>query len=395
MKSTKSTLILIAIVLYGISTIGSYFLFANTSFLPSGLIRTPVPAPVVTGGTKDGKVVFDDTLPKTEPCPLSGQLYSTQQKAWWEKHRPLGVMIENHTEARPQSGIGSSDVVYEAVAEGGITRFLVVFYCQDPGTVGPVRSARTYFLDFISEYGENPLYAHVGGANTDGPADALGQIKDYGWFFYNDMDGISNVGFPTMWRDPDRLGHPVATEHTMYSTADGLWKVGADRGLTNVDKEGVAWDTSFVPYQFKTDAPLAQRPAAQTIAFNFWDGYPQFAVKWVYNRDTNEYTRYNGGVKHLDKDTGKALTAKNVVVLFMRESAANDGYENNQHRLFGTKGTGKAIVFLDGKQTQATWSKANREARLKLTANGQEIKFDPGRIWFEVLDIGTPVTVTP
>ena len=98
-----------------------------------------------------GKTAFDDSLPKTEKCPLTNQLFSKQQREWWEKHRPLGVMIENHEEARPQSGLSSADIVYEAVAEGGITRFLAVFYCQDAGVVGPVRSARTYFIDFISE----------------------------------------------------------------------------------------------------------------------------------------------------------------------------------------------------------------------------------------------------
>src|SRR5436190_597458 len=100
----------------------------------------------------NGSVQFDESLPKTEPCPLNGILYSKQQRDWWEKHRPLGVMIENHEESRPQSGLSFADVVYEAVAEGGITRFMAVYYCQDAPVVGAVRSARTYFLDFISEY---------------------------------------------------------------------------------------------------------------------------------------------------------------------------------------------------------------------------------------------------
>lgn len=394
MKSTKNTIILIAIFLYGLSTVLSYFLFTSTSFLSQVGVKTPLPPPKTEGGPKDGRIVFDEDLPKTESCPLNGQKYSKQQKDWWEKHRPLGVMIENHDESRPQSGLSSSDVIYEAVAEGGITRFLVIYYCQDAGTVGPVRSARTYFMDFISEYGKNPLYAHVGGANTPGPANALGQIADYGWQLYNDLNQFA-IGFPTFWRDPDRLGHPVATEHTMYSTTQKLWKVGEDRKLTNVDEDGVSWDLRFVPYQFKEDAPLAARPEAQTVSFDFWEGYPAFSVKWVYDKNTNEYTRYNGGVKHLDKNTGKALTAKNIVVLFMRENAANDGYEGNAHRLYTTKGSGRVTIFMDGKETQGTWSKASREGRLKLMVGGQEVKFNPGRIWFEVLPIGNKVTVTP
>lgn len=394
MRNSKKNILLISIILYGLSALFSYFIFVNTSILSStGIIKTPVVAPVQQqDGAKDGKIVFDPTLPKTEACPLNGELFSKQQKAWWEKHRPLGIMIENHADSRPQSGIGSSDVVYEAVAEGGITRFLVVFYCQDAGTVGPVRSARTYFVDFISEYGKSPLYAHVGGANTPGPADALGQIVDYGWQLYNDLNQFA-IGFPTYWRDPDRLGHPVATEHTMYSTTQKLWKVGEERGLTSVDKEGDAWNSTYIPYEFKTEAPLSARPASQTVSFDFWEGYPDYSVKWVYDQATNNYIRYNHGVKHIDKDTGKTLTAKNLVILYMRESAANDGYEGNAHRLYTNKGTGKAIVFMDGKETRATWSKASREGKLILTAAGQKVKLNPGRIWFEILPTGSEVTV--
>ncbi|MGE5041827.1 MAG: DUF3048 domain-containing protein [Candidatus Levyibacteriota bacterium] len=393
MKKTQKNIILISVGLFVVSALISYFVFANTSILQStGIVKTPVAQPKVVGGSKDGKVVFDDALPKTEACPLNGAMYSSQQRQWWEKHRPLGVMIENHEDARPQSGISSSDIVYEAVAEGGITRFLVVFYCQDAGTVGPVRSARTYFVDFISEYGDSPLYAHVGGANMPGPADALGQIDTYGWSLYNDLNQFA-IGFPTYWRDPDRLGHPVATEHTMYSTTQNLWKIGADRGLTNVDKKGVSWDTDFTPYTFKDDAANAERPAAQTVSFDFWKDYTAYGVKWVYDKVTNTYARFNGGVKHLDKDNNTQLSTKNVVVLFMRENNADDGYENNLHLLYGDKGTGKAIVFMDGKETQATWSKANRTAHLKITAGGQEVKFDRGRIWFEVLPTGTDVNV--
>jgi hypothetical protein len=393
--NTRKNIILISVIIYGLSTIISYLIFANTSILTStGLITTPVPPPVQEGGPKDGRLVFDPELPKTEICPINGEKYSKQQKQWWEKHRPLGIMIENHEESRPQSGLSYSDMVYEAVAEGGITRFLAIFYCQDAGTVGPVRSARTYFLDFISEYGEYPLYAHVGGANTPGPANALGQIEDYGWQLYNDLNQFA-IGFPTYWRDPDRLGHPVATEHTMYSTTQNLWKIGEKRKLTNVDEDGVSWDESYAPFLFKPDAASSLRPSAQTISFDFWKGYPSYSVKWVYEKTTNNYTRSNGGLVHKDKDNDVPLTSKNIVILFMTESAANDGYEGNVHRLYGTKGSGKAIVFQDGKEIQATWKKANRTSRLKLTANGQEVKFNPGRIWFEIVPLGNVVSIAP
>src|SRR3989338_9899621 len=124
-------------------------------------------SPALEEGTvKAGKplVVINPEEPKNQTCPLNGLAYTTTEKNLWEKRRPLTVMIENHQEARPQSGISSADIVYEAVAAGAITRLLAVFYCDTAATdliIGPVRSARTYFLDLASEYYKYPLYTHI------------------------------------------------------------------------------------------------------------------------------------------------------------------------------------------------------------------------------------------
>ena len=160
MKTDKLLPILLAVAVYFLSTGVSYFIFTG-----SGLAQQGTDGDTVTTGEKPANdyeaLEFDPAKPKTEECSLNGAKYSKEQKSWWENHRPLGVMIENHSESRPQSGINAADITYEAVAEGGITRLLNIYYCQDAGIVGPVRSARVYFLDFISEYGSFPLYAHV------------------------------------------------------------------------------------------------------------------------------------------------------------------------------------------------------------------------------------------
>src|SRR5882724_2850046 len=243
----KPALIFLGIVVYVLSTLVSYAIFSGSSVLSKigGGQQSSQTAKI----TNDYQALtFDPTAAKTEECPLNGTMYSQDEKNWWEKHRPLGVMIENHFDARPQSGINAADVTYEAVAEGGITRTLNVFYCQDAGIVGPVRSARTYFLDYISEYANYPLYAHVGGANTPGPANALGQINDYGWGNFNDLNQFA-IGFPVYYRDETRLGHEAATEHTMYSVSSKLWAVGKSRGITTAAK-GTQWNSNFVPYKF-------------------------------------------------------------------------------------------------------------------------------------------------
>ncbi|MDP2637731.1 MAG: DUF3048 domain-containing protein [Candidatus Levybacteria bacterium] len=386
----------LVIVIYLISTLSSYMFFSGNTKASESAIALPT-----TGAS--GQLEFDQGLPKTEECPLNGVLYSKQQRSWWEKQRPLGVMIENHSEARPQSGLSSADVVYEAVAEGGITRFLSVFYCQAGGPVGPVRSARTYFLDWISEYGQNPLYAHVGGANCNAEtgsgclngakADAMGQIEDYGWASYNDLSQF-NLSYPTFKRVERPNGRDVATEHTMFSSTEELWKVAAKRKLTNVNEDGELWDESFVKYSFKEDAPKSQRPSSQSIHLEFWTRDSDYHVDWIYDPITNLYKRNNGGVAHFDRNNKQQLTAKNIVVLSMVESSANDGYDNNVHLLYRNKGTGKANVFMDGKQIVGTWKKDSRTARTLLFDNkGLPIKFDRGSIWFEILPTDGVLTV--
>jgi hypothetical protein len=378
MNKSKLLSAVFIVIIYLIFAGASYLFFSNNSVTE---VKTSAPAV----GTS-GDLTFDNTLPKTEACPMNGTLYSKQQRDWWEKHRPIGIMVENHAEARPQSGLSSADVIYEAVAEGGITRFLSIFYCKSAEEVGPIRSARTYFLDFISEYGSSPLYAHVGGANQDGPADALSQIEDYGWADVNDMNQFS-IGYPTFWRDYDRLGHVAATEHTMYSTTEKLLQFAAtNRKLKVEDKNGIPWTKGFVQYDFKEDVPTSQRPTSQIVHLEFWTTDPAYAVDWIYDPVTNIYKRNNGAVAHIDRNTGKQLTTKNIVILKMIESHANDGYENNQHLLYKTKGSGKATIFMDGKQITGTWRKDSRTARtLLFDGTGSPVKLDRGTIWFEIL----------
>ena len=377
----KNVLLLsvVGILLYIVSTGVSYFIFSKAT----SQVLTPPPTSTGT----NGKVVFDESLPKTESCPLNGAKYSKQQKTWWEKHRPLGIMIENHETSRPQSGLSSADVIYEAVAEGGITRFLSVYYCQDAEFVGPVRSARTYYLDFISQFGANPLYAHVGGANTPGPADALSQINRYGWGSYNDLNQFS-IGFPTFWRDYNRLGHATATEHTMYSTTTKLWNFAKkDRKLTDKDEDGQKWNEDFEWYTFKDDAK--EKGNVSSIHIEFWEDNTDYFVDWKHDSPTNSYLRSHGKTPHTDLNNKKQISAKNVVVLFMRESSANDGYEDNVHLLYATKGSGKAQIYLDGEEILGTWKKADREGRLMLLDSaGREIEFNRGLIWFEIVPVG-------
>ncbi len=380
------------VFVFFLSLVGSYVFFSGRGS-------------VVSKPTDSAKTLsqeeIEESEPKTEECPINGQMRTVKQKDAWVTRRPLGVMIENSKDARPQSGLSAADVIYEAVAEGGITRFLAIYYCQDAPFVGPVRSARVHFMTMLREYGEYPLYAHVGGANCDpetgsgcangAKADALGLIRKLGWASYNDMNQFS-VPFPVFWRDYDRLPN-VATEHTVYSSTEKLWKYAKDkRILSNIDEEKVPWDKTFVSWKFQDDANSAKRGSTAKINLSFWNSFSsEMAVEWVYDKEKNQYMRKNGGVAHIDKNNNKQLTAKNIVVIFAQESPANDGYEGG-HILYGLVGEGDALVFQNGNSFKATWSKEDAETRIAFTdAEGKEIAMVRGKVFFEILPIGNKV----
>ncbi|MCL4384473.1 DUF3048 domain-containing protein [Patescibacteria group bacterium] len=360
-----------------------------------------------TAAAKTGILTFEG--PKVAACPLNGELYTKDEQNIWQTRRPLVVMIENHKDARPQSGLSNADVVYEAVAEGGITRFMGVFYCgavkgsTQKYDVGPVRSARTYFLDLASEYADVPLYTHVGGANcsaatpggpctTNKKALALEQIDQYGWTkkgAWGDMNEFS-LSYSICRREYERTGTVKDTEHTMYCSTPQLWNMAANRGLTNITTAtNTPWNKNFRSWAFNaTDQTVAGGPS--TISFDFWPGYKDYSVSWKYDAASNSYVRSNGGQPHIDFDTGKPLTTKNLVIEYAKETRNID---EHMHNLYDVVGTGKGVLLQNGAPAQEiTWSKPNRTARtIFRDKNNKEVNFVPGPIWIEILPLGNPV----
>ncbi|MBI2596042.1 DUF3048 domain-containing protein [Candidatus Daviesbacteria bacterium] len=393
LTTTQKSLIvaIMTVVIYTVSSAVSYSIFSAIGNKAGSVnLKTSLPGPA-------NSLEEDPSVPKTESCPLNGAMHSKEARQSWELRRPLAVMIENHVEARPQSGLTSADIIYEVVAEGGITRFMAVYLCNLADIqIGPVRSARTYFLDWLSEY--DALYAHVGGANCTGgpaapgcqngaPADALGQIITYK---IKDLNQFS-IGFPTFWRDYQRLGHAVATEHTMYSTTQKLWEIGAKKGWTATDSAGLKWENKFTPWKFK-DADNKSGLTTK-IDVTFWENQNDYKVAWNYDSACNCYKRKNGGVDHTDFNNKKQLSPTNVVVQFIKESNANDGYENNVHLLYANKGEGRVLIFQNGTVIEGKWMKTNRLSREKFVdAKGQEINFVKGQIWIQTVPEGSKVS---
>lgn len=338
-------------------------------------------------------LTLDPSEPRDQACPLNGAYYTATEKNAWETRRPLFVMIENTPDSRPQAGLSRADVVFEAVAEGGVTRFGALFYCaaqlQDL-TLAPIRSARTYFVDWASGF-NLPMYVHVGGANLAGPANALGQIGDYGWEGENDINQFS-VGYPTFVRNYNRIpGKEIATEHTMETTTEGLWKVAAKREWTNLTPERIVgrktipaanWSSAYKGWIFEADQ-LA--PGSTTkISYDFWTGYNQYSVEWNYDSASDSYKRKNAGEAHVDINNDEQIASKNIIVLLTTEKGPID---EKKHMLYTTIGRGKAMIFKHGQAPiEANWVKTDRESELKFVdVRGKDVEFARGQVWISVL----------
>jgi len=293
-------------------------------------------------------------------CPANG-IKTDKEKT---ERRPFAVMIENSVAARPQSGLDKADVVYEALAEGGITRMMAVYACSgdDANSIGPVRSARSYFVDWVE--GWDAMYAHAGGS-----PDALALIEEDG------VLDLQNFGDGTyFWRSRDRV-----SPHNLYTSYEGL------KGFA--EKLGYDLEGKYKELEFKDDLSQEERPESQEIVINF-SSY-LYRVGWVYDKESNLYQRYLAQKEDKDLVTGEQLKAKTIIIMRVKQNLM----DNKSNRLFmDTTGEGEALIFQDGQVIEATWEKKFKGERESFyDENGEEIALNRGQIWIEIVKPETKI----
>jgi hypothetical protein len=298
-------------------------------------------------------------VPTTVASTLSGLLVDPSINA-----RPVtGVMIENSQDARPQSGLSQASVVFEAIAEGGITRFLALFQDTAPDNVGPIRSARPYYLQWA--LGFEAGYAHVGGS-----PEAIQDIKDWG---VRDLDQFYNSG------SYHRVNTRIAP-HNVYTGITTLTQLEASKGYTS---------SNFTGFIRKADSP-AKVPTASTVNINI--SGPVYNASYAYSAPTNNYLRSEAGAPHIDANTNAQISPRVVIALVMPYSLEADGY----HSDYSTIGTGQAFIFQDGLVTVGQWSKTSNASQFTFTdSNGVVVKLNPGQTWLTTVANATDVTYAP
>ncbi len=260
-----------------------------------------------------------------------------------------GIMIENSPNARPQSGLKNSGVVFEAIAEGGITRFLVLYQAEKPQMIGPVRSLRLYDLDWAAAF--DCSIGHVGGS-----AAALKEVRNGN---YRDIDQFFNSGY--YWRSTDRYA-----PHNVYTSFEKIDALNNAKGYTS---------STFTGFT-RTDGKASETPDATSI--NITISSYLYNSTYSYDATSNTYLRSQAGEAHLDREDGQIAPSVVIAMKVDEETVFEDGYRES----IVTIGSGSAVIFQNGTATNATWTKTNSTSQITFTdSDGKEIPLVRGQTW--------------
>lgn len=263
------------------------------------------------------------------------------------------IMIENSPDARPQSGLKNSGVVFEAIAEGGITRFLALYQQEKPSLVGPVRSVRMYYVDWLAAF--NASVAHVGGS-----AAALAEVRNGN---YRDIDQFFNSA--SYWRATDRYA-----PHNVYTNFERLDALNAKKGFT---------ESKFTGFTRIDGAPVKE-PNATSI--NIKISSPLYNSTYTYDATTNTYARSEGGVKHMDREDGQITPSVVIAMRVDEKTVLEDGYRQSITAI----GSGDATIFQNGTAVNVTWTKSSRTSQIKFTdAVGKDVPLVRGQTWISAV----------
>ena len=337
---TKWSLFILAISAFGLFI---YF------FQPSWFKSSDKQEEKMATSTIETATTTPDTCPGCVRRLLDGVMVQPEN----DKLRPFAIMIDNFSSARPQFGLSAASLVFEAPAEGGITRYLAVFAPDmAPAEIGPVRSARSYFLSWAKELGAT--YVHVGGS-----PEALEMAKNLG---SSDCNEFYNGSY--FWRTSSRTA-----PHNVLISGDNLNKYRNDKGETG---------TELTPWQFK-DAATSTSAIASKIAIKYSPGYD---VYWQYQPDTNSYYRYLNNEAHTD-NSGTNINARNIIVHLTSFKVTDEKLRLEM----STALSGTALLCQDGNCQMGTWKKNSTSSRAKYYyKSGEEFIFNAGTTWIEMTD---------
>lgn len=324
-------------------------------------------------------VVVAKPKPKA-PTTVASTLSGLQVDPSVNQRPVTGVMIENSLDARPQSGLDQASVVFEAVAEGGVTRFFALFQDTQPDYIGPVRSARPYYVQWCLSF--DCSYAHVGGS-----PDGLADIRAWG---VKDLDQFYNSG----------AYHRISSRyapHNVYTSIASLNQVEASKGYGASTYTGFARKAEQ-PYKAPVAGSTAKNQDARTpvTSIDFALSGAYYNPHFDYDAASNSYKRSEAGQPHMEvhSDGGQVqITPKVVIGMIVPMSQGELDSSGAYYSNYQAVGSGQALIFQDGTVTTVNWSKPDTKSALSFTDNdGKPVKLNAGQTWVTAITDASKAT---
>lgn len=280
--------------------------------------------------------------------------------------RPIAVMIDNHSDAWPQAGLQDAYMVYEIVVEGGETRLMALFKGANVEKIGPVRSARHYFIDYAME--NDAIYVHFGQSPQ-----AESDIKKYS---INDINGIAEDG-TTFWRVKEK-----AAPHNAVTSTENLLKSAQSKKYKTTSTE-----TSILNY-VTDEVNLEDGEEAKSVTIPH---STLQTVKYVYNEEEKVYERYARNKQQTDWTSGNAITTKNIIITFCDNYTLTDS-ENKGRQGLKNIGTFDGYYITNGRAIKIKCIKnARDEKTIYQDLAGNTIEVNDGNTFVNICPINSKV----
>jgi len=287
------------------------------------------------------------------------------------KSRPYAVMINNNHAAWPQCGVQDAYLVYEIIAEGGITRMLALYKDQETAKIGSIRSARHYFLDYAQE--NDAIFVHWGGSPQ--AYSKLGSLDS--------IDGIALEG-SVFFRDTslDR-----AYEHTGFTSMENVKEYAEKQGYTRDTDKDLLLNYSAEEINM---SELEGATVATEIDIEYSDYH---SSSYEYDEESKVYKRSMSGKKHIDLETEEQYTAKNVIIYKVGNYTLNDG-ENKGRQELENIGNGTGYLVTGGYVVPITWEKTSHSGQtIYKYENGEEIVVNDGNTFIQICPKNAEITI--
>ncbi|MGI5962663.1 MAG: DUF3048 domain-containing protein [Lawsonibacter sp.] len=312
----------------------------------------------------------EPVLPYVNPLTGEGSAVDTGN------HRPIAIMLNNLKKALPQLGVSQADIIYEAPAEGGITRMMGVFQSvEGVGEIGSVRSARDYYVSLA--LGHDAIFLHAGGSPQ-----AYTAIQKWG---VTALDCVNGPYEGTLyWRDAERKKN-MGLEHSVLTSGETILELlPTYKRVTLEHKEGYSYPISFL-----AEGEVAQGEPAQRLEVTF-STYKTGV--FTYDESTGFYQVEEYGQPYVDGNTGEQVAVKNVLVLYTKVSAIAGDTAGRQS--VKTTGSGDGLLLCDGVVQPIVWSKADHKSPLTYAdANGQPVKLGVGKSYVNLVSSSANVLI--